>query len=71
MTDPKKPTDLNDEALDQTAGGFEAWPSKWKGPSFDGKGNDATTEGGFSDVSGLSTEVQYAEYRDGDEIIKR
>ena len=68
MTDSKKPTDLNDEALDDAAGGFEAWPAKWKGFSLNGKGHTATIEGGFSDVSGLGTEVQYAEYRDGDTI---
>ena len=70
MTDTKKPTELKDNALDEAAGGFEAWPSKWKTDGFDGKGTDQI-EGGFSDVSGLGTEVQYAEYRDGGDIIKR
>ena len=71
MTDMKKPTDLSDDTLDQAAGGFEAWPAKWKGFSLDGKAEDTSLEGGFSDVSGLGTEIQYAEYRDGDVLIRR
>jgi phage tail-like protein len=32
-----------------------------------GSGDEGTVVGGFSDVSGLGTEVQYAEYRNGNE----
>ena len=65
-------TELSETELDEAAGGFfEAWPCKWSGFSLDGKGNDATTEGGFSDVSGLEAEVQTVEYREGTSITRR
>ncbi len=50
MTNHKTPRDLDDTALDAATGGagsynfFEAWPSKWKGFSLDGKGNDTAIE---------------------------
>jgi phage tail-like protein len=34
-----------------------------------GSGDEGTIVGGFSDVSGLSFEVQYAEYRNGNEKV--
>lgn len=34
-----------------------------------GSGDEGTIVGGFSDVSGLSFEVQYAEYRNGNERV--
>jgi phage tail-like protein len=34
-----------------------------------GSGDEGTVVGGFSDVSGLSFEVQYAEYRNGNEKV--
>lgn len=71
MTDAKKPTELSDVLLDEAAGGFEAWPAKWKGFSLNGKGNSTATEGGFSDVSGLGVEIDVAEYREGTTIRRR
>ena len=65
MTETRQPTGLDDDALDAAAGGFEAWPSKWKGFSLNGKGNTASAQGGISDVSGLGTEITVAEHRDG------
>ena len=34
-----------------------------------GSGDEGTIVGGFSDVSGLGFEVQYAEYRNGNEMV--
>lgn len=36
--------DLDERALDDVAGGFEAFPKAWKVNGFDGKGNDVVTE---------------------------
>ena len=65
MTDSNKSKNaevLDDEALDNLHGGFEAWPAKWKGFSLDGKSADAvagitadqkTIIGGFKSMSGM------------------
>ena len=72
MTNTKTPAELPDEALEGANGGLiDTWPTHFKLSGFDGKGNDATTEGGFSEVSGLGTEITVAEYREGNEKLRR